>query len=176
MKKIVIETDQAPAATGPYTQALAAGPFVFISGQIPLDAKGRLVEGDIVVQTVQVMANLKAILGAVGLTLKDVVKTTVYLAGPGRFPGDEPGLRRVLPPTPAGPHHYPGGGPAPESVRGDRRHRGEKGVALVRVFEGGPGDFLIPSCVQKGTKNVGAHLCVRPLRGDGQVPPTRIVL
>jgi len=69
MKKIVIETDQAPAAIGPYTQALAAGPFVFISGQIPLDAKGRLVEGDVVVQTVQVITNLKGILAAVGLTL-----------------------------------------------------------------------------------------------------------
>ena len=80
MKKIVIETDQAPAAIGPYTQALAAGPFVFISGQIPMDPNGRLVEGDIVVQTVQVIANLKAILAAVGLGLKDVVKTTVYLA------------------------------------------------------------------------------------------------
>ena len=79
MKKIVIETDQAPAAIGPYSQALAAGPFVFISGQIPLDPNGRLVEGDIVVQTVQVIANLKAILAAVGLGLKDVVKTTVYL-------------------------------------------------------------------------------------------------
>ncbi len=79
MKKIVIETDQAPAPVGPYTQALAAGPFVLISGQIPMDAKGRLVEGDIVVQTVQVIANLKAILAAVGLTLKDVVKTTIYL-------------------------------------------------------------------------------------------------
>ena len=80
MKKIVIHTDQAPAPVGPYTQALAAGPFVFISGQIPMDANGRLTEGDIVVQTVQVIANLKAILAAVGLTLKDVVKTTVYLA------------------------------------------------------------------------------------------------
>ena len=79
MKKIVIETDQAPAPVGPYTQALAAGPFVFISGQIPMDARGNLVEGDIVVQTIQVIANLKAILAAVGLTLKDVVKTTVYL-------------------------------------------------------------------------------------------------
>ena len=128
MKEIVIETDQAPAAIGPYTQAIAAGPFVFISGQIPLDAKGRLVEGDIVVQTVQVMANLKAILAAVGLALKDVVKNHGLPGGYGRFPGDEPDLRRVLPPTPAGPHHRPGGGPAPESVRGDRRHRGEKGV------------------------------------------------
>jgi 2-iminobutanoate/2-iminopropanoate deaminase len=80
MKKIVITTEQAPPVSGPYTQALAAGPFVFVSGQIPLDAQGRLVEGDIVVQTVQVMVNLKAILAAAGLSLKDVVKTTVYLA------------------------------------------------------------------------------------------------
>ncbi len=80
MKKVVIETDQAPAAIGPYTQALAVGPFVFVSGQIPADTKGNLVQGDIVVQTCQVIANLKAILAAAGLTLKDVVKTTVFLA------------------------------------------------------------------------------------------------
>ena len=80
MKKIIIYTDQAPPPSGPYTQALAAGPFVFISGQIPLDASGRLVAGDIVVQTVQVIQNLKAVLAAASLTLKDVVKTTVYLA------------------------------------------------------------------------------------------------
>jgi 2-iminobutanoate/2-iminopropanoate deaminase len=79
MKKIVITTEQAPQPVGPYTQALAAGPFVFLSGQIPLDARGRLVEGDIVVQTVQVMANIKAVLAAAGLTFKDVVKTTIYL-------------------------------------------------------------------------------------------------
>jgi len=53
---------------------------VFVSGQIPLDAQGRLVAGDIVIQTCQVIANLKAILAAAGLTLKDVVKTTVFLA------------------------------------------------------------------------------------------------
>jgi 2-iminobutanoate/2-iminopropanoate deaminase len=80
MKKIVITSDQAPPPSGPYTQALAAGPFVFVSGQIPLNAAGEMVEGDIVVQTVQVIQNLKAILAAAGLTLKDVVKTTVYLA------------------------------------------------------------------------------------------------
>jgi len=80
MKKLVIATDQAPPPSGAYTQALAAGPFVFISGQIPLDAGGKMVEGDVVVQTVQVIQNLKAILAAAGLTLKDVVKTTVYLA------------------------------------------------------------------------------------------------
>jgi 2-iminobutanoate/2-iminopropanoate deaminase len=80
MKKIVITTDQAPPPSGAYTQALAAGPLVFVSGQIPLDAQGRLVTGEILDQTVQVIANLKAILAATGLTLKDVVKTTVYLA------------------------------------------------------------------------------------------------
>lgn len=80
MKKIVITTDQAPPVVGPYSQALAAGPFVFVSGQIPQDAKGQTVEGDIVVQTVQVIQNLKAVLAAAGLALKDVVKTTVYLA------------------------------------------------------------------------------------------------
>ena len=80
MKKVVISTDQAPPAVGAYSQALAAGPYVFVSGQIPLDAAGNLVAGDIVVQTVQALQNLKAILAAAGLSLKDVVKTTVYLA------------------------------------------------------------------------------------------------
>lgn len=80
MKKIVITTDQAPPVVGPYSQALAIGPFVFLSGQIPMDASGKMVEGDIVVQTVQVIQNIKAVLAAAGLTLKDVVKTTVYLA------------------------------------------------------------------------------------------------
>jgi 2-iminobutanoate/2-iminopropanoate deaminase len=80
MKKVVISTDQAPAAIGPYSQALAAGPFVFVSGQIPLDPTGQMVPGDIVVQTCQVVANLKAILAVAGLSLKDVIKTTIYLA------------------------------------------------------------------------------------------------
>jgi len=80
MRKVVISTDKAPAAVGAYSQALAAGPYVFVSGQIPMDAAGNLVAGDIVVQTVQALANLKAVLAAAGLDLKDVVKTTVFLA------------------------------------------------------------------------------------------------
>jgi len=80
MPKHIITTDQAPAAVGAYSQAVAAGPFVFISGQIPLNRQGEMVQGDIVVQTVQVMDNLKAILQAAGLSLADVVKTTVFLA------------------------------------------------------------------------------------------------
>ncbi len=85
MKKVAIETDQAAAAVGPYTQAMAVGPFVFVSGQIPVDAQGKVVQGDIVVQTCQVIANLKAILGAAGLGLKDVVKTTVFLTDMAEF-------------------------------------------------------------------------------------------
>jgi 2-iminobutanoate/2-iminopropanoate deaminase len=80
MKKHIITTEQAPAAVGPYSQAVAAGPFVFVSGQIPLNQQGEMVQGDIVVQTVQVIENLKAVLKATGLSLKDVVKTTVFLA------------------------------------------------------------------------------------------------
>jgi 2-iminobutanoate/2-iminopropanoate deaminase len=80
MNKRIITTDQAAAAVGPYSQAVVAGPFVFISGQIPLNQQGQMVQGDIVVQTVQVIENLKAVLGAAGLSLADVVKTTVFLA------------------------------------------------------------------------------------------------
>lgn len=85
MKKIVIATDQAPSVVGPYSQALAAGHLVFVSGQIPMDVQGRMVEGDIVVQTVQVIQNLKAILAAADLSLQDVVKTTVYLTDMANF-------------------------------------------------------------------------------------------
>ncbi|MEJ2069509.1 MAG: RidA family protein [Syntrophobacterales bacterium] len=80
MRKDIITTKQAPAAVGPYSQAVAAGPFVFVSGQIPLNLQGELVQGDIVVQTVQAIENLEAVLKAAGLTLQDVVKTTVFLA------------------------------------------------------------------------------------------------
>jgi 2-iminobutanoate/2-iminopropanoate deaminase len=80
MKKQIFSPEKAPPAAGPYSQAVAAGPFVFLSGQIPLNAEGQLVKGDIVVQTVQVLENVKAVLAATGLTLKEVVKTTVFLA------------------------------------------------------------------------------------------------
>jgi 2-iminobutanoate/2-iminopropanoate deaminase len=79
----VIQTDQAPAPVGPYNQAIAAtGQLLFVSGQIPLDPQtGAIVgEGDVTQQTQQAIANLTAILTAAGATLKDVVKTTVFLA------------------------------------------------------------------------------------------------
>ena len=79
MKK-VISTAKAPQAIGPYSQAIEAGDFIFVSGQIPLiPATGELVEGSVEVQTARVLENLKAILEAAGSSLESVVKTTVYI-------------------------------------------------------------------------------------------------
>jgi 2-iminobutanoate/2-iminopropanoate deaminase len=79
MKK-TITTAGAPAAIGPYSQAIETDGFLFISGQIPLDpATGQVVEGDIALQTERVIKNLEAILLAAGYSLDDVVKTTCYL-------------------------------------------------------------------------------------------------
>ena len=76
----IIETRDAPAPIGPYSQAVRANGFVFISGQIPIDpVRGQLVEGGVAAQTHQVMKNLSAILQAAGIGLGNVVKTTVFL-------------------------------------------------------------------------------------------------
>ena len=75
----VIQTPNAPAAIGPYSQAMVVGDFLFTSGQIPLRADGTLNDGDITVQTTQVLANLKAVIEAAGANLNKVVKTTVFL-------------------------------------------------------------------------------------------------
>ncbi len=75
----IISTKNAPAAIGPYSQAVRTGGFVFCSGQIPLKVDGTFAEGDIKVQTKQVMENLKALLVASGSDFKKVVKTTIFL-------------------------------------------------------------------------------------------------
>jgi 2-iminobutanoate/2-iminopropanoate deaminase len=83
MNKTVICSDQAPAPVGPYSQAIqATGSFLFVAGQIPLDAAtGKIIgEGDVSQQTEKVMANLSAILAAGGIHFNQVVKTTVFLA------------------------------------------------------------------------------------------------
>jgi len=77
LKQII--TDKAPAAIGPYSQAVRAAGLVFFSGQIPLRPDGSLVEGDIVAQAEQVMANMQAMLAAADLGFADVVKATIYL-------------------------------------------------------------------------------------------------
>jgi 2-iminobutanoate/2-iminopropanoate deaminase len=75
-----VETANAPAAIGPYSQGIIANGFVYTAGQIPLDPKtGELVEGDIATQTKRVMESLKAILEQAGASLQTVVKTTVFL-------------------------------------------------------------------------------------------------
>jgi 2-iminobutanoate/2-iminopropanoate deaminase len=82
-----ISTPAAPAAIGPYSQAIAAGGLVYTAGQIALvPATMQLVEGDVAVQTAQVFANLKAVLAAAGSGLDRVVKATVYLADMADFP------------------------------------------------------------------------------------------
>jgi 2-iminobutanoate/2-iminopropanoate deaminase len=78
--KTVISTTEAPSAVGPYSQGIAAGPFVFCSGQIPLEPEtGALVQGDISTQVKRVLQNIAAVLRAHGLGMEHVVKTTVFL-------------------------------------------------------------------------------------------------
>lgn len=82
----VVSTKEAPAAIGPYSQAIHTGPFVFTSGQIAIDPKtGKMVEGDISVQIRRVMENLSAVLAAAGLTMAAVVKTTIFVQDMGDF-------------------------------------------------------------------------------------------
>ena len=84
--KDIVQTDTAPKAIGPYSQAIKAGGFLFVSGQIPIDpASGQFVSGGITEQTEQVMKNLSAVLEAAGSGLERVVKATVFLADMDEF-------------------------------------------------------------------------------------------
>src|ERR671917_298972 len=85
MKKVV-STTEAPAAVGPYSQAVRVGQFIFTAGQIPLDPKsGQIVSQDISEQTRRVLDNLKAVLAAENLTFSHIVKTTIFLTDLGDF-------------------------------------------------------------------------------------------
>jgi len=80
VERQTIHTDKAPKAIGPYSQAVKAGGFVFVSGQIPLDPEtGQLIDGDIVAQTERVLKNVQAVLEAAGASMTDVVRATIYL-------------------------------------------------------------------------------------------------
>ena len=81
----ILLTDQAPAPIGPYSQAVRAGNTVYVSGQIPLDAAGQLVAGDVAAQTHQVLRNMQAVLAAAGLMLTDVVKCSIFVKDLGNF-------------------------------------------------------------------------------------------
>jgi reactive intermediate/imine deaminase len=86
MPRIPVATDQAPAAIGPYSQAVRSGSFVFLSGQIPLDpATGQLVEGDISLQTRRVFDNLTAVCAAAGGSLAQVARVGIYVTDLGDF-------------------------------------------------------------------------------------------
>ena len=82
-----VHTDRAPAAIGPYSQAIVANGFIFTAGQIALDAAtGQIVAGDVVAQAERVLLNLRAILDEAGSSFADVVKTTVFLTDMADFP------------------------------------------------------------------------------------------
>ncbi|MBL8149742.1 MAG: RidA family protein [Blastocatellia bacterium] len=80
MQKAVVSTDKAPKAIGPYSQAIAVGEFIFLSGQVALDpATGELIQGTVAEQAEQALKNLKAVVEAAGSSLEKIVKTTIYL-------------------------------------------------------------------------------------------------
>ena len=82
----IISTDKAPKAIGPYSQAIKAGGFIFVSGQVPIDpATNELIGGDISAQTARVLDNLQAILQAAGSSLAKAVKVGVFLKDMGEF-------------------------------------------------------------------------------------------
>jgi 2-iminobutanoate/2-iminopropanoate deaminase len=100
MKKI-ISTDRAPKAIGPYSQAVVANGFAFLSGQIPIDPEtNQLIEGDVVAQTVRVLENLKIVLEACGSSLSQVVKTTVFVKDLGEFATINETYARYFPENP----------------------------------------------------------------------------
>jgi len=85
MKEIIL-TQNAPAPVGPYSQAVKVDGWVFASGQIPIDPQtGRMIEGGVAEQTRRVLQNLREVLAAAGVSVNDVVKTTVYMTDLGQF-------------------------------------------------------------------------------------------
>ena len=97
MSTRVDSTEAAPAAIGPYSQGIIAGGFLFTAGQVAFDpATMQLVEGDVVVQTRRVMANLQAVLSAAGADWKNVVKMTVFLTNMADFPRVNDVLAEIL--------------------------------------------------------------------------------
>jgi 2-iminobutanoate/2-iminopropanoate deaminase len=107
MQRTILHTDQAPAAVGPYSQAVQVGNLLYTAGQIAIDpALGKMIDGDVAAQAEQVMKNLVAILDAAGSSAKHVVKTTVFLTDMadyatvnaiyGRYLGDSPPARSAV--------------------------------------------------------------------------------
>lgn len=101
MDKTIISTNNAPAAAGPYSQAVRTGNLLFLAGQVGVDpATGGLVEGSVQAQTEQVMKNLQSVLAAAGATFANAVKTTVFLADIGDFASMNEVYGRYVTPNP----------------------------------------------------------------------------
>ena len=115
MEKRIIRTDRAPMPQGPYSQGVAAGPFLFVAGQIPMTPEGEYVQGGIQAQTRRVLENIKTILEAGGSSLGQVVKVTVYLADMGDFAAMNEAYAEYFPKDP----------PARAAVQSDLRFRGD---------------------------------------------------
>ncbi len=97
MSVTTVQTDQAPAAIGPYSQGIVAGGFLFTAGQIAINPDtGQVVEGDVAPQTERALANVQAILSSAGVSWNEVVKTTVFLKDMGDFPRMNEVYARVL--------------------------------------------------------------------------------
>jgi 2-iminobutanoate/2-iminopropanoate deaminase len=102
MKRTAVVTAKAPAAIGPYSQGVSAGDLVFVSGQIPLRADGSPAPGGVAEHAQQCLENLREVLAEAGLTMDDVVKTTVFMTDLGRFAEmNEVYGRHFKPPFPA---------------------------------------------------------------------------
>ena len=100
MKREIIETDKAPRLPLPFSQAVRMGNLVFVSGQGPIDPITHQVKGDIKAQTERMLENIKAILGAAGTNLLNVVSTTVYLTDLQNFEGMNEVYRKYFPKEP----------------------------------------------------------------------------
>lgn len=85
VSKTPVKTEKAPAAIGPYNQAIIANGFIFLSGQIPITPEGRVVEGDIAVQTKQCLQNIRGVLLSTGVDIDAIVKVTVFLTDLNNF-------------------------------------------------------------------------------------------
>jgi 2-iminobutanoate/2-iminopropanoate deaminase len=101
MPKTILDTPHGPTPMGPYSIAVEAGGFVFVSGQVAVDSEtGLPVAGDVAAQTRQVMRTIGAVLGDVGLGYEDIVKTTIFLADIADFPVVNPVYREYVGSTP----------------------------------------------------------------------------
>jgi reactive intermediate/imine deaminase len=123
MPRTIIATPHAPAAIGPYSQAVSTGALIYTSGQLGLDpATGQLAQG-VEAQARQVMANLAAVLAAAGSSLDQVVKSTIFLQNMADFRRGQRHLWRCIQRRAAGALHRAGGRPAVGRPGGDRGHR-----------------------------------------------------